>query len=238
MALLIVATGGTATWAAIAQPSFAPDSEMTQAGLASRDAVHADGPAVAAVGLPAPAVSTAPTAATAPPPPGTAASAATAPGGAPPPSTPAAVSIAPPIPSPTDLVGWPPAPPPPPPVVVQTGPASWKFEDKGVTITASVTPAAPRVGDTVTISFTTAGEGDLCCRAFVFVGGALIGHSWYAEGEPCPPPPVKSGTASTVVSEPGPFRFIVEATRAPAGCIGPHEFTNVNLPVTLQVLPA
>jgi hypothetical protein len=122
--------------------------------------------------------------------------------------------------------------------VIQTGPSSWRFEDKGVAITASVSPAAPRVGDTVTISFTTAGEGDLCCRAFVFVGATLIGHSQYVEGEPCWPPPVTSGTATRVVSDPGPFTFVVEATRAPVGCVGPHEFTNVSLPVTFQVLPA
>ena len=92
------------------------------------------------------------------------------------------------------------------------------FEDKGVTVTASVSPVAPRVGDTVTISFTTGGDGEYCCRAFVFVdGGTMIGHSQRTEGEPCPPSAVTPGTASVVVSDPGPFTFDVQATRAPRG---------------------
>lgn len=243
MALLAVGTGGTGTWAAIAQHSSTAESEMVEAGVASRNASHAAASTVTAVGLPTPPVATTtPSVSTAPQPPGTATTATTATVAAPDTTSataPPPAPVIPPIPDPTALVGWPPPPPPLPPVVIQTGPASWSYEAEGIAITASVSPATPRVGDTLTIAFTTGGEGDLCCRAFVFVGlPTIIGHSQYAAGEPCPPPPVKSGTASVVVSEPGPFTFEVHATRGSEGCIGPHIFTNVSLNATVQVLAA
>jgi hypothetical protein len=135
-----------------------------------------------------------------------------------------------------------PPPPPPAPVVVQTGPASWKFEDKGITVTASVSPAAPQVGDTVTVTFTTGGAGENCCRAVAFVGSGVdtkvIGYTLRSADDPCQPAPVTSGTGSMVVTEPGPFTFDVQATRDPEGCRGPFIFTNVSLSATVQVTPA
>ena len=126
--------------------------------------------------------------------------------------------------------------------MIQTGPASWSFEDEGITITASISPVEPRVGDTVTVSFTTAGEGENCCRAVVFVGAGadmkMVGDTLRSADDPCQPPAPMSGTGSIVASETGPLTFDVEATRDPAECDGPFIFTNVGLSATVEVLPA
>ena len=58
--------------------------------------------------------------------------------------------------------------------------------DNGVTVTATIEPVAPRVGDTVTISYTTTGEGDFCCWTFVYVDGAIVGQNHMPPGRPVP----------------------------------------------------
>jgi hypothetical protein len=231
--IAILTSGGLAAVAVIDKPPSLHDSEPVVTGVNGRGSFAIESPQAPADTRPTVSPQPQPTTTA----PASRAPVATLP--APPQTTVPPVTVAP-IPQPPGMpvTNWPPVTPPPPPVVVQTGPASWRFEDKGVTVTASVSPTAPRVGDTITISFTTGGDGELCCRAFVFVGDRIIGHSQQAAGEPCPPPETTSGTASVVVAEPGPFRFDVQATRAPDGCVGPHIFTNVGLAATLQVLPA
>ncbi len=231
IAILIV--GGAAAVAVIDGPPTSEESKTVSAGI-SRDSFAIEAPQTTADTRPRANTQPLPTTMT-PAPEAPVIPVITVP--VPPPTTVPPVTIAPIPPPPVmPILNWPPAPPPLPPVVIQTGPASWKFEDKGVTVTASVSPSAPRVGDTVTISFTTGGVGDACCRGFVFVGGAMIGTSLPAEGETCQPTAMTSGTASVVVSEPGPFTFNVQAVQE--GCVSIHQFTTVGLSATVQVLPA
>ena len=241
-AVAILITGGLAAQAVVRGPSTSADSELVAAGVDGRGAFAVDPqaatndtrPTANTQPRPLPRLTT-----TTPQAPVTTATALPVP-----PETTVPPVTVPSIPPPPPDVNRPvpPPPPPPPPVVIQTGPASWSFEDKGITITASVSPVAPRVGDTITISFTTGGEGENCCRAVVFVGAGadmkMIGDTLRSEADPCQPSPVTSGSGSLVVSEPGSFSFDVQATRDPAGCAGPFEFTNVGLSATVEVLPA
>ncbi len=237
----ILTTGGLAAVAVIDGPPASRNSELVAAGVNGRSSFAVESRTTTADTRPPASAQPRPTTATAAPEVSvTVTTVTTVP--VPPLTTVPPVTVVP-IPPPPGMpvTNWPPVPPPPPPVVVQTGPASWSFEDKGITVTAGVSPVAPRVGDTITISFTTGGEGEFCCRAFVFVGERMekmVGHSQRSAGEPCPPSALTSGTASVVVSEPGPFRFDVQATRGPEGCVGPHIFTNVGLAATIEVLPA
>ncbi len=133
----------------------------------------------------------------------------------------------------------PPAPTAPPvaPVAPVVNPSSWSTEAEGVTVTASIQPAQPRVGDTVTISYTTQGAGDFCCWAFVYVDGTIVGQNSMPQG-PCPVAPLTSGRATVVVSEPGPFTFQVQGSRMEHFCFGPPVFYAANLFATFDVRPA
>jgi hypothetical protein len=241
-AVAILITGGLAAQAVVRGPSTSGDSELVAAGVDGRSSFAID--PQAATNDTRPTANTQPrpvplprlTTTTPQAPVTTVTTVPDAPETTVPPVT------VPSIPPPPPDFNWPvPPPPPPPPVVVQTGPASWSFRDEGITLTASVSPVAPRVGETITISFTSGGAGENCCRAIVFVAGGakMIGHTLRTDAaDPCQPSPVTSGTGTVVVSEPGPFSFDVHATRDPAGCAGPFEFTNVSLLATIQVLPA
>jgi hypothetical protein len=121
--------------------------------------------------------------------------------------------------------------------VIQTSPSSWSLVANGVTVTASIEPAAPRAGDTVTISYTTSGEGDFCCWVLVFVDGAVVGQNRVPDG-PCPVPPINAGSASVVAAESGPFTFQIQASRIEHLCAPPAAFFTANLIVTFPVLPA
>ena len=234
--IAILILGGLAAQAVIRGPGSEADSVPVAAGIDGGNAFAIESSPAAAATRPTASAQPQPTTTVSPRAATTTVTAVPGPPETTDPPVPLSVAPIPPPPS-MPVVNWPPVAPPLPPSVIQTGPASWSFEAEGITITASVSPAAPRVGDTLTISFTTGGEGELCCRAFVFVGSKIVGDSQRVSGEPCPPSPVTSGTATVVVSEPGPFTFQVHATRSPEGCAGPHLFTNVSLNATVEVLP-
>jgi hypothetical protein len=236
----ILITSGLAAQAVVRGPSARSDSELVAAGVDGRDSVAVESPGVTAASratastqprpLPRLATTTLPaqapvtTLTTVPVPPETTI----------PPVT--AAPIPPPTPLPT--VTRPPVAPPPPPATVQTGPGSWRIEANGVTVTASIEPAAPRVGDTVTVSYTTEGEGDFCCWGFVYVAGALVGQNDMPQGGPCPIEPLTTGSATFEVAGPAPFTLQVQGSRIDPLCVGPPTFHTANLVATVDVLPA
>ncbi len=238
--IAILITGGLAAQAVIRDPSSASDSKLVAAGVDGRDAFAIESPGSTAA--------TRPTASTRPQPRPTTARTApsTVPVTVPPaPDTtlaPAPITtVAPPIaPPPFVPPNLPPDPNPPAPVptTVQTSPSSWRMVDNGVTVTARIEPAEPRVGDTVTISYTTTGEGDFCCWAFVYADGVAIGENRMPQGSTCPVAPLTEGSASVVMAEAGPFTFQVQASRNEHVCSLQMTFLTANLFGTFPVLPA
>ncbi|MEA2825635.1 MAG: hypothetical protein QOG43_74 [Actinomycetota bacterium] len=240
--IAILITGGLAAQAVVRGPGSADRSSLVAAGVDGRDAVSPPSPVGTA---------SIPTRSTRPGPP----AAITLPRFTPPPTVPVTVPPAPdttlapdttvaptttpppfnpPFPMPPGGL----TPPTPPPTTVQTSPSSWRLVDNGVTVIANIEPAAPRVGDTVTLTYTTTGEGDFCCWAFVYVDGAVVAQNQMPQGESCPLAPLKYGSASIVVSEAGPFTIQVQGTRIDPLCFGPPTFHTANLFATFPVLPA
>jgi hypothetical protein len=247
--IAILITGGLAAQAVIHGPrADGGDSKLVAAGADGRDSVAIESPSATAATRPTASTRTRPGPATTTPPPQAAVTAATAVTTAvtvpPAPATsvapapsPATTAVPPPpLPFPMPPTGV--TPPTPAPTTVRTGPASWRLEDNGVTVTAHIEPAAPHVGDTVTVSYTTTGEGDFCCWVFVYADGAMVGENQMPHGGPCPLEPVTDGSASVVVSEPGPFTIQVQGTRVDPLCVGPPTFHTANLFATFPVLPA
>lgn len=231
----IVITSGMATLAVLGHHVPGDRTEMVAADIDALDAVRPESPSSTAA-----PIGTAPT--TAP----RARSATTLPNGsitlsgspasdpdtavAPETTTaPAEAQVAPPV---GNL-----APPlPPASAVVQTGPGSWVLEAEGVTVTASISPVAPRVGDTVTVSYTTSGDGDFCCLAFVYVDGTLVDQNEMPT-DPCPLPGETSGSTSVVVGEAGLVRLQVQGSRFTQLCTAPPVFATANLRTTFLVRP-
>ncbi len=135
-----------------------------------------------------------------------------------------------------DTTVTPTAPLPPPPNVVRTGPSAWSVVENGLTVTATMVPAWPRVGDTVTVSYTMTGKGDFCCMAFVYVDGDLISQSELPSG-PCPVAPAMSGSTTFVVDEAGPLRIQVQGARFAQLCTAPPVFLTASLQATILVWP-
>ena len=97
---------------------------------------------------------------------------------------------------------------------------TWTVTQNGVTVTATMTPAAPQVGDTVTISYTAKGA-DACCWVIIDVGGAVVHDSFLASDRTCPAVPSEtSGTATMVMTKPGNYGFRVAALNGHL-CKGP-----------------
>ena len=125
-----------------------------------------------------------------------------------------------------------------PPVVPVAPPSSWSLDENGITITATISPALPRAGDTVTISYTTAAEGDFCCWSHVLVDGAVVDKHLFPPGDGCPMASEGSWTTSVVVTVPGPFTFQVQGNSWENLCVGPPVYFNANLFATFEVRPA
>ncbi|MEA2684936.1 MAG: hypothetical protein QOE93_131 [Actinomycetota bacterium] len=228
-----------AVQAVIGGTSSEAPAELVATGVEGRSAVQIEGtvptipavPTTARTRPPAPVTSTAPLALPPPadvtPPPVTPAT----------PVTPVTSVSQPPAPDPSTMPGPVPYPDPPPatPIVVRTGPGSWTFTDQGVTVTARMTPLAPRVGDTVTISYTASGPGDYCCELFVYVGGEMIDHDPIPT-HPCEDPPVTSGSTAIEMTAPGPFTVQVQAIRMETVCRAFPTFFVANLYATFDVL--
>ncbi len=127
-----------------------------------------------------------------------------------------------------------------PPVSIPpvAGPSSWSTAAEGITITARISPAIPKAGDTVTISWSTTGDGDSCCGTSVIVAGAIVGQTLPPLGT-CPIAPVTAGSTTVVVSRPGPFSFEVWGTMMGRICVAPPSVpVSAHLFATFEVLPA
>jgi len=225
----ILVTGGLAVRAVVSGPS-SDRSALIAAGIDGRDSVAAGAPATTADPIDSVPARSTPTTRPRPAPPTTEpAGSVTVDAGDP---ETALVTTPNTLPSST-----PPPAPTVPPAFVRTSPSSWRLVADGVTVTASISPVAPKVGDTVTISYTMAGAGDFCCMAFVYVDGAIVGQSEMPVAD-CPPPAATTGTATVVVTKPGPFTFRVQGTRIVQLCLSPPSFATANLYATFDVLPA
>lgn len=161
--------------------------------------------------------------------------------------------VADPVPAPTT----PPAPPvlpvavaPPttmpclPPLCVERRPAppippSWAVVENGITVTARIEPAAPQVGDTVTIFYTAQGPGDFCCWVHIYgPNGGVLHDSLPDDGSPCPTEAVTSGSVSIVMGMPASYSFALSA-KAGHLCQGPptEQYPAANLSGTFWVNP-
>ncbi|HEX7275983.1 MAG TPA: hypothetical protein VF244_01280 [Acidimicrobiales bacterium] len=229
----ILITGGMATLAVLGRPVPGDHSAMVAAGVDSRDAVASESPSVTTAPIP-PAPTTTARQATRPPTTlanGSVSLTASPPSAPDPAMTPVPTTAPPTTAAPTATVA-----PPPASSVVQTGPSSWSLVAEGVTVNASITPAAPRVGDEVTVSYTMAGDGEYCCLAFVYVDGNLVGQNELPSG-PCPLPGEASGTATAVVGKAGLIRLQIQGTRFTELCSGSPVFATANLRTTFLVRP-
>lgn len=226
----ILVTSGLAANAVITQHLPPEPTSLVATGTGGLDAVRPESPAATAAPIPTVPRTTTPRASRGALPPGSVTITA-------PHET--TTSVVPPTTEPPNvapILTLPPAPPPSTPSVVRTSPSSWRMEANGVTIDASISPAVPQVGDTVTISYTMAGDGDFCCLGFVYVDGELIGQNEMPAGS-CPLPDATTGSATALVSKPGPFRFQVQATRIVQLCAAPPVFATANLHA-LVLVPA
>jgi hypothetical protein len=231
--IAVVLTGGMASVAVIGGLPSEPPSGRGDTVLAAQASARIDAGAVTptltaldTAAAPVSAASPVP-AVTAPPLPGT--------------PRPAAPLTPPPTWGPGGHLPVPPPPPVPPtlpPIVPVADPSSWSLVENGITITASIDPARPRVGDTVTISYATAAEGDFCCWSRLFVDGSVVDEHLFPPGDECPTASEGSWTTTVVVTSPGPFTFQVQGNSWPNLCAGPPTYFNANLYATFEVLPA
>jgi hypothetical protein len=141
------------------------------------------------------------------------------------------------------------APPPaksclPAPVCLERRPApavppSWEVVENGITVTARIEPAAPQVGDTVTIFYTAQGPGDFCCWVHIYgPNGGVLHDSLPDDGSPCPAQAVTSGSVSIVMGMPANYSFALSA-KAGHLCQGPptEQYPAANLSGTFWVNP-
>ncbi len=220
----ILVTGGLAVRAVVSQPGAEDSPSLSAAGIGGRHAVAVESPAATAAPLTtAPTViretpaTTATTAAaprpavtaadTVPPPPETTAPAVTV--------APVVATVAPPAASGVGCIPicWERRPPP------AVAP-SWTVTEGGVTLAARIEPAAPQVGDTVTIFFTSNADADFCCLTTVTGRGAVLYQSPQVTGASCPPPTMTSGSTTVVMDMPTNYSFSV-ATTTHYLCEGP-----------------
>ncbi len=121
----------------------------------------------------------------------------------------------------------------------KTNPSSWTLEDSGITSFVRIEPAAPRVGDTVTITFgsTATVATDYCCIDHLYVDGTLI----VSQNPPPGPCPLAQGPAeqrvSYVVTHAGTLDLQLQSNRVKL-CAAPPEFTTTNLYAASWVQPA
>ncbi len=125
------------------------------------------------------------------------------------------------------------------PAAQAAGQSSWSLVTNDVTVTARIAPVAPQVGDTVTISYTTHGDGDVCCGSTLIVGGTVVAENLAPLGPgPCPLPRVTSWSTTVVVSQPGPFSFQVVGNQFDQFCMGPPSApVSATLSATFDVPP-
>jgi hypothetical protein len=203
--IAILITGGLAAQALIRDPSSASDSKLVAAGVEGREAFAIQAPEATAA--------TRPTASTQPPPrprprpstttaaPRVAAATAT--------TVPALPETTiPPVTAPPTTAAPVTAPPGgggaacipicwerrPPPAVAP----SWTLTENGVTLNVRIEPAAPEIGDTVTIFYEATGNEGFCCTFGLSDPDQTIRHDPYT-GPGCPPRSTAASGSSTVV---------------------------------------
>ena len=84
--------------------------------------------------------------------------------------------------------------------------------ENGVTLNVSVQPAAPQVGDTVTISFSAEAGGEVCCWTTISGPNSSLIYDDLYRGAGCPTPSAtSSGSATVQMTVPADFIFRVSA---------------------------
>jgi hypothetical protein len=109
-------------------------------------------------------------------------------------------------------------------------PASWSLDDGGISVRLRMEPAAPRVGDTVTLIFdsTATVATDYCCIENVYVDGETVYTNPAAPG-PCPLAPGPGEQRATFrAAHAGTVTLQVQASRARL-CSPPPVFDTANL---------
>jgi hypothetical protein len=209
VALVAVLVTGVVAGRAVVSgpPSSHSASELIAEGVDGRSTVAVASTVTTAVPLPTPTVPVTRTATSRPP-----VTIATTPPPTDVPTPPPTAAAFPPAASPTvALPTVPPAPLFP----------SWTATQNGVTVTARIEPAVPRVGDTVTISYTAQGKGDFCCWIRIFGPNGTAIHEDPMPQGPCPVPAVTSGEVTVEMTTPGYFELSLSATRLENLCPGP-----------------
>lgn len=206
----ILVTSGLAVRAVLSNPVPEDRSAMVAAEMAGRDAVAEKSPVSIAAPIPTPPTVTERTSTTPAPRPRvtTIETVPPVPETVPVTVAPVPVTVAPAAPSAAACI----------PICWERRPApavapSWSVTQDGVTVTARIEPAAPQVGDTVTIFWTTnsAGAG-FCCVTTVTGRGAVLYQSPQVPGASCPPPTSTSGSTTVVMDVAANYTITVGAS--------------------------
>jgi hypothetical protein len=229
LVVLVIGTGGLAVTARSSPHGTGP-SALAVAGVAEQGAPteQAVVPVTTTTAPVTRASGPAPTSATTRPPASTVARPLPAPI---PPTVPLPTTLAPGAPT---TRGTPPAA-----ATLRTSPSSWTLDDVGISSYLRVEPAAPHVGDTVTITFGSSATvpTDFCCIENLYVDGTLVFTLVHGQG-PCPLAQAPAEQKVTyVLTHAGTLDIHLQSNRVKL-CIAPPEFTTTNLDASFGVLPA